>query len=41
MAQNVAKEDAVLVSALKRAGAIVFVKTTMPVTSMVGTKLIV
>jgi amidase len=34
-ADKIATEDAVLVSALKKAGAIVFVKTTMPVTGMI------
>ena len=33
-ADNIPSEDAVLVKALKRAGAIIFVKTTMPVTGM-------
>ncbi len=33
-ADNLASEDAVTVTALKKAGAIVFVKTTMPVTGM-------
>lgn len=35
LAENRPEEDAVLVKALKAAGAIVFVKTTMPVTGMV------
>jgi len=35
LADNRPKEDSVLVKALKDAGAIVFVKTTMPVTGMV------
>ncbi|KAK4937079.1 hypothetical protein LTR10_022202 [Elasticomyces elasticus] len=34
LADNVPNEDAVFVKALKRAGAIIFVKTTMPVTGM-------
>ena len=35
LADNIPDEDAVLVKALKNAGAIVFVKTTQPATGMV------